>query len=216
MQALDIIREQSISLESNQIFLIKKDFDFSALKLTDQEIAYVKSEFERKNLQVFVNRYTHWIGFQTFDAGAELYKAKESMRNAGCSACQHLQKQKINSITIVDKAGSAVLVKALVEGLALSNYQFIKYFKDADKKKSSLTQIRVISDCSNDELNNLKALVDGIFIARDLVNEPASYLTSVKLSEEIIQCCLSVHLPKSQDVLHSHQVLEFQNHEQKS
>ncbi|HLV45927.1 MAG TPA: hypothetical protein VKY32_02685, partial [Flavobacterium sp.] len=52
----------------------------------------------------------------------------EKMRVAGFHIRQKLDK-KATDITIV---GNGEITLALAEGLALSNYQFLKYFKDAD------------------------------------------------------------------------------------
>lgn len=72
----------------------------------------------------------------------------------------------------------------LAEGLLLSNYQFLKYFKDADKRENKLKEISWIGGekKSAQYLNNT---VKAVCWSRDLVNEPLSYLTASKLAEEI-------------------------------
>jgi leucyl aminopeptidase len=111
---------------------------------------------------------------------------KENLRKAGYSICQHLQKQKAGKIIIADHINNAELTLALVEGLALSNYQYIKYLKDASEKKSLLQDIGVISKAVTEaDIQKISILIQAVYIARDWVNEPASTFTSVMLSQEI-------------------------------
>ena len=63
-----------------------------------------------------------------------------------------------------------------MESLLLLNYRFEKY----KSKKSSILKITY----QNPELINL-SMIEGVFIARDLVNEPLSFLTANQLAKEI-------------------------------
>ncbi|MGB0839594.1 MAG: leucyl aminopeptidase family protein, partial [Chitinophagales bacterium] len=75
---------------------------------------------------------------------------------------------------------------AFVEGIILANYQFLKYKKEADKLRKPLSDIHVHTDMvAASDLEELKALSEGVFKARDLVNEPLSFLTAPQLSKEI-------------------------------
>src|SRR5690554_3480939 len=59
-------------------------------------------------------------------------------------------------------AGEGEHVLALAEGLALSNYQFLKYFKDADKKRYKLKDICLLGDFNQqviEKLNNTNKAV---------------------------------------------------------
>ena len=76
------------------------------------------------------------------------------------------------------------LVLAFVEGFLLSNYQFIKYLKPESQKQFKLLQLNIVSEISKKELDDLKNLIESVFWARDLVNEPVSHLDAVKLAKE--------------------------------
>jgi leucyl aminopeptidase len=111
---------------------------------------------------------------------------KENLRKSGHSACHHLQKQKATSVVVVDQVSDPSLTLALVEGISLSNYQFIKYLKSVSEKETSLKSISIVSrDLSDEAVAKLVITIEAVYSARDLVNEPVSVLTSVKLSEEI-------------------------------
>ena len=79
--------------------------------------------------------------------------------------------------------GNKAVAFAFSEGLALSNYQFLKYF--SDKKEHSLKTINLCGGMEEADVNNLQAIIDGTCIARDLVNEPLSYLSAVQYSQDI-------------------------------
>lgn len=105
----------------------------------------------------------------------------EKMRMAGAKALSKLGK-KVESIGVV---GGAEATFAVVEGLLLTNYQFIKYFSDADKKRSKLDLVIVSKEVSEDLCAELQHIQKAVAWARDMVNEPVSYLTAEQLSEEI-------------------------------
>ena len=103
------------------------------------------------------------------------------MRVAGFSIRQKLDK-KVSEISIV---GNDSLTLALAEGLALSNYQFLKYFKDADDREFQLEKIFILGNIPQSEIDVMNNVIKSVFWARDMVNEPSSYLSAKQLSKEI-------------------------------
>ena len=79
-------------------------------------------------------------------------------------------------VKIYNKIKESNLYTIFVESLLLLNYRFEKY----KSKKSSILKITY----QNPELINL-SMIEGVFIARDLVNEPLSFLTANQLAKEI-------------------------------
>jgi leucyl aminopeptidase len=78
------------------------------------------------------------------------------------------------------------LSASYAEGIVLANYQFLKYFKEKDTLKSSFHSLHLLTQfIPSNEVALLNTLFEGVCAARDLVNEPLSYLTAVQLSEEI-------------------------------
>ena len=107
--------------------------------------------------------------------------SKEKLRVAGHKVRTHLNKS-ATEITIVSKKEYSLVV---AEGLALSNYQFLKYFKDATKKKYALEKINVVGKFDSNEINKLNNTINAVLWARDMVNEPVSFLTATQLATEI-------------------------------
>ena len=103
----------------------------------------------------------------------------EKIRVAGFAIRQN---KKATAITII---GNDEITLALAEGLALSNYQFLKYFKDADEREYQLENIFVLGNVSQASINEMNNVIQAVFWARDMVNEPSSYLSANQLAKEI-------------------------------
>ena len=86
-------------------------------------------------------------------------------------------------MSVINAIKNKAISFAFTEGLALSNYQFLKYF--TDKKEHSLNTINLCASMEDADAEELQAIINGTFIARDLVNEPLSYLSAVQYSKDI-------------------------------
>lgn len=75
----------------------------------------------------------------------------------------------------------------VAEGITLSNYQFLSYRKEAETEKFALSTIDFSANIGAAQLKQLAATTKAVFWARDMVNQPVSYLTATKLAEEIEQ-----------------------------
>ena len=54
-------------------------------------------------------------------------------------------------------SGQGEKALALAEGVALSSYQFLKYFKDAEKKRYALSSVQLLGDFDKKAIGILKA-----------------------------------------------------------
>src|SRR5690606_41102729 len=100
--------------------------------------------------------------------------------------------------------GDGEVALALAEGLALSNYQFLKYFKDADDREYALETIFVKGAVSATEINRMNNVIKAVFWGRDMVNERNSYLTALQLDKEIQEIGEEAQLKV--EVLHKSQI----------
>ena len=105
----------------------------------------------------------------------------EKLRIAGSDIRTQLPKE-VKEISIIGDTDKLIFV---AEGLALANYQFLKYFNDADKRGYKLTAINLQEDVEENDIESMNNTLKAVFWARDMVNEPVSFLTATKLSEEI-------------------------------
>ncbi len=113
------------------------------------------------------------------------YKGFEKLRKTGATITKRLNEVKATNVLVkaVSKNDDALYV---VEGMALANYQFLKYFSDKKKKANSLQNILVEEgNISSEKTEQMWAVVEAVLKARDLVNEPQSYLSAPQFSEEM-------------------------------
>jgi leucyl aminopeptidase len=97
-----------------------------------------------------------------------------------------LNKQKSKEIHIVSLTTIARAAYVLAEGLALANYQFLKYRSDAKKTAHSLADITFgKQSITLKELEQLQAIIEAAYHVRNLVNEPLQYLTAEQLSKDL-------------------------------
>ena len=159
-----------------------KSFNFSKA-----ETDYIASRVKDKQELIDINQYTRNIFIYIPENQQEDYKTLEACRTTGNKILPKINTNKLKDIVITHAGDiSAVKILALGEGLALSNYQFLKYFKDADKKTSSLKKIKLHhAAISKNDVEELSGIITANILARTLVNEPQSFLTANQLSKEI-------------------------------
>jgi len=113
------------------------------------------------------------------------YVALEEARKAAYSLYPFLKDHDADLLSIIHCQGSGEMFIAFLEGLYLTNYQFKKYFTKSDDRFLIREAGIVSQHISEQDISWLNASLEGNVFARDLVNEPLSYLTAIKLSEEI-------------------------------
>ncbi len=152
------------------------------------EKKFLKDRLAKEKNPVSINLFDRIIIFQLMDEEdpADRPDLLEEMRKAGHKIHNELISYDIFHAAIIHESGSCAYTLALAEGIALSNYQFLKYFSEAKNKRNSLKELDILCDILPDsEINRLKITVDAVYKVRDLVNEPLSWLTAGKLAEEI-------------------------------
>ena len=172
-----IARKSTIQDTDNLIILINDSAQLEDFSLSKDELDYVKKCLDCDQKNFAINQYNRWVFIQV------LGDCREASRIAANSLHASIVANKIEEITVIDALNNKAVVFAFSEGLALSNYQFLKYF--TDKKKHSLETINIYADMEDYDVEELQGIVEGTFIARDLVNEPLSYLNALQYSQDI-------------------------------
>ncbi len=181
-----ISKKSAISNTESIFLLCEKNSAFNNYGLSKAEIDFIKNEIS-KNEKFFIciNQLHRFVFIQVIDTKKEHYQTLESLRKAANSALSLIVENKLENITVVDVENKTAETLAFAEGLALSNYQFLKYKKDKKKEASSLKTIFIVGkNIDKAEVNELNIVVDATCIARTLVNEPANFLTATQLSKE--------------------------------
>ena len=167
-------------VNKNLIILGNSSSNWSQFGFTDQEMNFIHSEFLQKESSIELNKFSGRVFIESFAKEEELYKLLERSRERGSKLIKKLNSYRVEEVEIVSLLDTD-LSKCFAEGMALSNYQFLKYF--TVKKKNALNKIYIHAEDS--VITNLNAIIKGATYARDLVNEPLSYLTAIQFSKDI-------------------------------
>lgn len=185
---LIIKKIEKIQENTNIIFLCPKGSDLKPLQLTENENTYVDGCIRGKETFVEINRYRHWLFIQFYEKNADKSRLLENLRKAGSKLHSSLCARKIEKIVLSCADEDHSLILAYTEGLALSNYQFLKYVKVKKEKQFSLKEIGLFSSSlANEQISRLNSLIDAVYRTRDMVNEPVSFLDAAQLSKEIAE-----------------------------
>ncbi|MBC35812.1 MAG: peptidase M17 [Bacteroidetes bacterium] len=175
-----------VNTDIDQVFIAESVDQLPADIISAEELKYISKQKENERDLAILNRLGHHVFVVFYDKPKTEQKKKEFLRKKACDVQKMLNELKCIQVQLASFPDNKELLLAFAEGLALSNYQFLKYFTKADKKRNSLNDIEVVSEIATaadlEELNNV---CDANGICRTLVNEPIAYLSAPKLSEEI-------------------------------
>ena len=171
------------------ILLGNKHTAFELYGLSKPEVDFINIEIiKHEKKTVKINQLNRLVFILLIGEKKSNYLITEALRKAGAAITNQLNDNNIKEVTLVDLIEDANAIIALAEGIALSNYQFLKYKKNAVKETNTLKSILINSkDVAKADIDALQVIVDAVYKARTLVNEPASFLTAVQLSKEFIQ-----------------------------
>ncbi|NEN24553.1 leucyl aminopeptidase family protein [Cryomorpha ignava] len=132
--------------------------------------------------QSFISASSKGITYVNIQKPKDGKNSTEHYRIAGAALWDFMKS--INKASVHLATGNESSALAIAEGLWLKNYRFEPY-----KKKKSAFEIKHIGVqkeiSSKKEVDSLIAVLDGIYFARDLVNEPANILTAVEMAKRI-------------------------------
>jgi len=191
---LTLQRKKEFDKNANIVYLIKDEKHKELNKFKN----YISKEISNK--KKISKLYTETNNVFFVDCSVKNKEAAshddiESARQLGASLTSILNKEKISEIAIVDLSKNEKICSGFLEGIVLANYQFLKYKKNKKNLANSLTKVLVQDKCitakSISELLNTSA---SVYFARDLVNEPLSYLTAPQMAKEFVKMAKKVKL----------------------
>ncbi len=164
-------------------------FEDELNKLTDldkQQISFFKKELENEKDMIFLqelNVYHFYLPLKKENPNPEMI---EKLRMKGNQILATLNGNKSTEVCISNHTSDGEFSLAVAEGMALGNYQFLKYLKDKRKRQNPMHTIHICDKkVSSDDAVELQNLVDATEFARTLINEPVSYLTAVQFGKEM-------------------------------
>ena len=154
----------------------KKGDNLSISETLQNRLDAYAAKFEESWMELQDGSTTVWAFQLTKELEAN--ERAEKMRLAGNSLAL-----KVNGLGLDRVKLEGPFQAEVSEGAVLGNYQFLKFFSDAHKRRNSLVQIQV-EDENAEDIQRIKNSTLGTLLARDLVNRPVIDLTATKLAEE--------------------------------
>lgn len=162
--------------------LFEQTQQFSSLFLSEAEKLHVQRLDEKEN-ECVIQHLPALYYFSKIDKKQANYLKLEAARKAGSNLFNALKNIKSGTVQLMN-FGEPDLMIAFLEGLLLTNYTFDKYKKE--KSKFQIETVFIFDNSTNDEqIKERLNLIEAVFTARDLVNEPLSFLTATQFSKEI-------------------------------
>ncbi len=166
------------------LILADKQTDWSTSGLAADQIGAAKAAMAQdRDLLLFPGAKKSILLVNSANKTAEPAD-QEHLRRTGADAAELLNRHKFKGAFAVNLTGNGHTAFAVLEGLVLSNYQF-RHYRSNGEGKYTLEALRVPSSTlSAAALQDFSVLAESTIKARDLVNEPLSFLTSVQLAKE--------------------------------
>lgn len=179
--------ESKASKSDAHVILIDKKTNLNKCGLNKNEVTAIQN-WMKKDIK-FTSFTTPPIKLiQIIEEKNDSNKTKEELRKNGHTLLSSINKYKCKTVSIINYSSVKAAAYYIAEGMALSNYQFIQYRKDADKKSNSLQNIR-INDAAvtKEQVAELNAIVDASYKVKDLVNEPVNHLNAEGLANALAE-----------------------------
>jgi len=170
--------KENVSIAS--VFENIDQFDISFLNEAEQQ--YLEEKLEKEN-DCVIRKYPALFFFLKIDMEKPLHLLKEQARKAGAKLFEQMKSENVSSIQLMNFTDEE-LTEPLIEGFLLAAYQFLKYKKEKDEFQ--LNEILIFDKkFPNNKIEEILNVIRAVYFARDLVNEPLSFLTASQLSQEI-------------------------------
>jgi len=148
---------------------------------------YVTAALADDQKLVHLNHFSHHHFFVALADKPTAEQVAEALRRSGHTLHGQLKAEKVAEIFIHNLSDAPAAGLLLAEGLALSAYQFEGYKTDAKSRAmAALTALHLVGKTATAaEIKALDGLLQGVILARDLVNAPLNKLNAVQLAERI-------------------------------
>lgn len=172
----------SMLQDADNVLLVCSTKQLNRLKLQPSLLTAVTKALEEKKTQVFTilgNKRNFLVTTPRRNA--------EVVRLAGALIFKNLKRRQSKSVKIKGlKQFSEAECYALLEGVLLSSYDFIKY----KNKKSQDDKINIYlpdTVLPADRMAELHILVEAVSLTKTLINEPVNYMDALRFSEVAVE-----------------------------
>ena len=185
-----VLSKTNSNADSVVTVLIRNESDLShpLLKSHQNIISQKLSEKDNGYISIYTDSIVLLVAILKENKDKTAGELQEEARLKGGNIAKRINYEKSNSVLVVRASNSVSKIEllAFTEGIALSNYQFLKY--KSEKKENSLQKILLNDhEITGSELEELNHIIRANEIAKNLGNEPVIGLNSVQLGENIME-----------------------------
>jgi len=180
------IRKAGKSNAGSSVILAGKEIKLKTLGMDNQAMAYADEQLKagKKIIHTFSKNTHTWICLEESSKTRAL--KLESRRLQAALVCNAANGLKIKSLTINNLQKDPEELLAFAEGMALNNYQFRKYREKTSNPANTLSELKLHgAGLEEVQCTQLETLVEAVYLGRNLVNEPLSYLSAVQFGKEV-------------------------------
>ncbi len=185
MQYLHLISTANCPAHENLLLLaLRSDLDLLKGALEPGEYLFLQKAAEKGVFACCFPRaerlvFVHLLEPSAADNALQWEKARQS----GSQQLRDIRHYKVESVAVVSYCPHPMTL-AFLEGLLLGSYQFLRHYSSPERQAASPLQVRWVCDAPPaGAVEEMNALIEAVFLARDLVNEPHSHLNTTQLAE---------------------------------
>jgi leucyl aminopeptidase len=183
---IKINQSKDIAADKNLLLILSSPAELDAYGLKRNETDYIKKAHKNKSDFIWINQFNRFLYIQFVPRSQKGNDLLETMRREASKFRIVLNRDHVKELQISAKKIAEENLLAYLEGIMLSHYTFLKYQSDKEEKENKLEEIKIQSPVlKKDSLERLMITSKAVYIARNLVNEPLSFLNTRQLCEEV-------------------------------
>ncbi len=175
---MEIKKISKLDTKGHVAFVVNTEKELDNTFFSKDELNYIKTQVKEESKLIVINRLSKIVFVVFTDKGSD-YKANQVARKAASKLVEKANELKIKDLTI---SSTTSTIGAFTEALLLANYQFLKYY--TEKKENSLKNVGLVGKITATELSEIVNVTTATNLAKDLVNEPVSFLNATQLANE--------------------------------
>jgi len=191
--SLELAYSATVPAAADTVFILPADTtalpEAATTDLPEAAQQYVNSQLAADSKLVTVNHFSHHHYFVVAADKRTPELAAEALRRSGHKLHAQLKQDGVEALYVQDLTSSSTGALPLAEGLALTAYQFEGYKTDEKSRQApKLTHLYLTGpDYTAQLAQEQQHLLQGVSLARDLVNAPYNKLDAVQLAERMAE-----------------------------
>ncbi len=185
--SISIEKTASAGAKNHIVLLATGKTKFDGFGFSKDELGYIRRQLtDDKTRLVAINQFKRWVYVQLVEKKKTEHQTIESFRVEGNKLLATLKNHKVDEVVLLDMENRADYTLAYAEGMALGSYSFTKY----KSKPAAATELKILVNSKKAEkvaIDQLNIVVDAVFKARDLVNEPVITLNAEEFAHRMAE-----------------------------